>query len=146
MDYPQGLPDSQLVLAELETAIKNLNPFKAAGPDGIPNVVIQCAGIHITPTLLAITNASLRLGYHPSSWKVFTTITLGKPGKSDYTIPKAYQLIALENTLGKVIASIVACWLSQLAEEFGLLLLYSCKELCSAGNVCVFSIKRLSGG
>jgi hypothetical protein len=25
-------------------------------------------------------------------------------------------------------------------------LLYSCKELCSAGNVCVFLIRRLSGG
>jgi hypothetical protein len=25
-------------------------------------------------------------------------------------------------------------------------MVYSCKELCSAGNVCMFLIKRVSGG
>ncbi|KAI5829284.1 hypothetical protein K523DRAFT_221698, partial [Schizophyllum commune Tattone D] len=50
-----------------------------------------------------------------------TTITLRKPGKPDYTVPKAYRPIALEDTFSKVIESVIARRLSQLAEEYGLI-------------------------
>jgi len=35
-------------------------------------------------------------------------MVLGKPGKDDYTIPKAYRSIALLNTIDKFIDSIIA--------------------------------------
>ena len=46
---------------------------------------------------------------------------LRKPGKSDYTDPAAYRPIALLNTLGKVLESIVATRLKDLAERNNLL-------------------------
>jgi hypothetical protein len=46
---------------------------------------------------------------------------LRKPGKPDYTIPGAYYLISLLNTLGKVLKAIIAKRLSYYAEAHGLL-------------------------
>lgn len=97
------------------------NPFKAAGPDGIPNIALQKAVHIIAPALFLILQASLTLGYYPKDWLIFTTITLRKPGKDDYTIPKAYRPIALEATLGKVIESVMAKRLAHLAELHNLL-------------------------
>lgn len=44
-----------------------------------------------------------------------------KPGKSDYTTPKAYRPIALLNTLGKVFKSIIGRKITYLAEKYRLL-------------------------
>ena len=44
--------------------------------------------------------------YNP--WKEFITVVLCKPGKPRYNTPKVYRPIALLNTLGKVLTSIVA--------------------------------------
>ncbi|KAJ8494781.1 hypothetical protein ONZ51_g2095 [Trametes cubensis] len=54
-------------------------------------------------------------------WKFFTTITLRKPGKPSYLVPKAYRPIALEDTSSKVIESVIARRLAALAEEHQLL-------------------------
>ena len=48
-------------------------------------------------------------------------MALKKPGKEDYTIPKAYRPIALLNTLGKTLESIVAKKITYLAEKHRLL-------------------------
>ena len=45
------------------------------------------------------------------------TITLKKPGKLDYTVVGAYRPIALLNTTGKILESIVVSRLSILAEN-----------------------------
>lgn len=89
------LPDITITEDAVRQCIRELSPYKATGPDGIPNVAIQAVEDHIAAPLTAIANACLRLGYFPSAWKIFTTITLRKPGKNDYTVPKAYQPIAL---------------------------------------------------
>lgn len=66
-------------------------------------------------------NRCLELGHHPAKWKFFTTITLRKPGKPNYLIPKAYRPIALEDTSSKVVESVVARRLAALVEEHDLL-------------------------
>ena len=50
------------------------------------------------------------------------TVFLQKPGKTDYTTLTAYRLIALLNTLGKVLESIVSIRLKLVSEEHNLLL------------------------
>ena len=67
-------------------------------------------------------NASLRNGYHPYEWKKAITLALRKLGKADYIIPKAYRLIALLNTLGKLLKFILARRLLTLVEAYRLLL------------------------
>jgi len=66
-------------------------------------------------------NACLKHGHYPARWKHFSTIVLRKPGKPDYTIPKAYRPIALEETLGKVCEAVITRRLSNLAEMHALL-------------------------
>ena len=50
-----------------------------------------------------------------------TTVVLRKPSKPDYTKSKAYRPIALENTLRKVLESIIADMVSYLTETHELL-------------------------
>ena len=68
--------------------------------------------------LLTICQTSLWLGHHPATWKIFTTVTLWKSGKLDYSIPKDYRSIVLENILSKILESMMARRLSFLAEKF----------------------------
>ena len=53
-------------------------------------------------------SASLNAGHYPACFKKTTTIVLRKPNKPDYTKPNAYRPIALENTIGKVLESVMA--------------------------------------
>ncbi|KAK9778919.1 putative Zinc knuckle [Seiridium cardinale] len=91
--------------SEVEDAVQEAAPLKAPGPDGIPNLALQ----------------SLRLGYCPQLFRKSTTVVLWKPGKDNYTVPKAYRPIALLNTVGKIMNAIIARRLSYLAETHGLL-------------------------
>ncbi len=46
-------------------------------------------------------------------------IVLHKPGKDNYTIPKAYRPIALEETLGKILKSVMVGWMMDMLEANG---------------------------
>jgi Reverse transcriptase (RNA-dependent DNA polymerase) len=50
-----------------------------------------------------------------------TTVVLRKPMKPDYTKPNAYRPIALENTIEKVLESVITDILSYLTESYELL-------------------------
>ena len=65
--------------------------------------------------------ASIDLGYFPKPFKQTNTMVLRKPGKPDYTVTKAYRPIALENTLGKVLESVMTDIISYLTEVYELL-------------------------
>ena len=119
--YPEPLNCPPITEHEVTNAINDLSPFKAPGPSGIPNAALQHTSSIMMPLLDVVANASLQLGYHPHSWKNFATVTLRKPGKPDYSVPKAYRPIALEDTMSKVIESVLAHRLTQLAEEFNLI-------------------------
>jgi hypothetical protein len=119
--YPEPFECPTVTLDKTSCAINDLSPYKVPGPSGIPKIALQRTSHLITPILTVITNAALCLGYHLEPWRHFTTITLRKPGKPNYTITKAYRPIALEDTMSKITESIVAQRLSQLAEEHRLL-------------------------
>ncbi|KAF7568870.1 hypothetical protein PtrM4_112850 [Pyrenophora tritici-repentis] len=54
-------------------------------------------------------------------WKAATGAILKKPPKLDYSLPKAYRVITLLNSLGKVLERIIAKRLASLAETTNLL-------------------------
>ncbi|KAL6152343.1 hypothetical protein ACJQWK_05935 [Exserohilum turcicum] len=101
---------------EVRDAIRAAAPFKAPGPDSIANRTLQVGERLITEHLTRIVNCSLRLGYCPSHFRESTTVVLRKPGKDNYTVPKAYRPIALLNTVGKVMDAVIARRLSHLVE------------------------------
>ncbi len=75
----------------------------------------------ILPHLQILFNACVRMGYCPAHFRQSITVVLRKPGKDDYTQPKSYRPIALLNTLGKALESIVANRLTYLADTHHLL-------------------------
>ena len=106
---------------QIKQQLRKLKPYKAPGPDGIPNIILtKCADL-ITPRLRHIYTALLekKLSYKP--WKKFGTVVLRKPGKPRYDTPKAYRPIALLNTMWKVITAIVAKHLTYVTEKHQLL-------------------------
>ena len=78
--YPDPLPDPPPpTKQQIERTIRRLPSYKAPGPDGIPNIVLQKSFDMIADHLLYIYQAILRLGVFYDPWKEFTTIVLKKP-------------------------------------------------------------------
>jgi hypothetical protein len=99
------------------TAVKG----KAPGPDGITQEIIAKAFQAIPDTFLKVYGLLVEKGYHPKCWRRATGAILAKPGKPDYSIPKAYRIISLLNCLGKVSERILAKRLSLMSEKGPLL-------------------------
>ncbi len=65
--------------------------------------------------------ACIEVGHHPTQFKEANTVILKKPAKKDYSEPKSYRPIALLDTLGKALETVVSRKLSDLAEKHHLL-------------------------
>ncbi|KAJ3739880.1 hypothetical protein DFH05DRAFT_1376223, partial [Lentinula detonsa] len=100
---------------------QKLKPYKAPGPDGIPNVILKKYAGMLAPYMSEIYNAIGDLKIYPRDWLTSTTIVLRKPAKKSYSLPKSYRPIALINTLAKGFTSIVAQDISYLADKHNLL-------------------------
>jgi hypothetical protein len=120
--YPTACYRSdQITRDQIEFQIHKLKPYKAPGPDGIPNIILmRCADLLIN-RLYYIYKAMLEHNLHYAPWKTFTTVVLHKPGKPRYDIPKAYRPIALLNTMWKVLTAVIADQLTFYNEKYQLL-------------------------
>ena len=58
--------------------------------------------------VMAIANACIELGYWPSHFKIFLTITIPKPNKVSYNLSKSFKPIIILNTLGKLIEKVIS--------------------------------------
>src|ERR1700678_1140175 len=123
-EYPDPLPDpARITAGQIRRHIAKLSPYKATGPDGIPNIVLQKCVDVIISRLIRIYRATLELNLYYDPWKEFTTVVLRKPGKPSYKVPKAHRPIALISTMAKVLTAIVAEDLSKAVERHQLLLI-----------------------
>ena len=121
-NYPEPLPDPpRLTMEQLTRHISKLSPYKAYGPDGIPNIVLQKCLDLIATRLIQIYRAIIEDGIYYDPWREFITVVLRKPSKPSYEVPKAYRPIALISTMAKVLTSVVAENLSQIVEQHWLL-------------------------
>ncbi len=111
----------KIMKEQIQVQLKTIKPYKALGPDGIPNVVLSNCTDEITDRLFYIYKAMLEGGLMYKPWKASTTVMLRKPGKPCYDIPKAYRPIALLNTMWKVLSAIITNHISFLTEEHQLL-------------------------
>jgi len=71
--------------------------------------------------LAKLFSSYIAIKYHLKPFKDSTIVVLQKPQKPSYTTAKAYQPIALLNTIGKLLKRIVASWLFKIAKEIGML-------------------------
>ncbi len=65
--------------------------------------------------------AFFHFSYYSLHFKQSSTVARRKPGKGDYSAPAAWRPVALLNTLGKVLETIMASRITDLSEEHGLL-------------------------
>lgn len=93
---------------ELESAINSLQPYKAAGPDLIANVVIKQAKNVLAPVLLDLFNACLHAAYVPKRWKIARVTFIPKSRQSDMSDAKSYRPISLISCVGKLLEKILA--------------------------------------
>lgn len=106
---------------QIRKHLKRLKPYKAPGPDGIPNIVLSKSADIILDRLFFIYDYMIENGALYGPWKQFTTVVLRKPGKPKYNVPKAYRPIALLNTMVKLLTAVLAEMMMYYAEEYDLL-------------------------
>lgn len=102
-------------------ALSRLSPYKAPGPDGIPNIVLQKNADLLVKPLVNIFKACFTLGSYPKKWKESNTVVVRKPGRPDYSDPNAFRPIALLNTMAKILSATVAESLTYISEKYELL-------------------------
>ncbi len=116
--YPPEQPSPMSVSEEdISLVIKKAHPFKAAGSNGIPFFILKCLGSSLVSYLQPLFQACVNLSYHPTAFCHCNTVPLRKLGKGDYSVPGSWQPIALLNTLGKVLESVIARRILTLSEE-----------------------------
>lgn len=120
-EYPSPIEVPDITAHEIETVIRRASPNKAPGADGITNSILHQTLDILLPSLCTLFNACLQQGYCPKHFKETVTVVLRKPGKDDYTQPRAYRPIALLNTLGKALEAIIANRLAYIADSHQLL-------------------------
>ncbi|CDO73955.1 hypothetical protein BN946_scf185043.g2 [Trametes cinnabarina] len=103
--YPAPrFPFKPITNTQVRHAIGALRVFKAPGPDSIPNEVYKHCADTLTPILGPLFRATFSLHYYPDCWKVSDTVVLQKPGKTDYTVAKAWRPIALLDCMSKILS------------------------------------------
>lgn len=115
-------PNSQwpaLTTKEIETVMTNIPKKKAPGEDGIPGEILRLAwkNKEFQKRFAILLNACIAYGHHPEPWRDSLIVVLPKPGKKDYTEPRAYRPIALIKTMSKVLEKIVQRRLAYLTEK-----------------------------
>ncbi len=106
---------------EISGVIRKSHPFKAASSDGSPFFILKCLRSPLITFFKPLFQAYIDFSYHPSAFRHCNTIPLRKPSKGDYSVLGAWQSIALLNTFGNMLESVIAQRISSLSEKHSLL-------------------------
>jgi len=110
-----------ILIEEISKFIRSLPNRKALGLDGILNEVLKVAALVIAKDLAKVVSHCFASRIILKSLKESITVVLCKERKKDYSLLGSYRLIALKNTLIKVLEKHVANIIFKAAEEYRLL-------------------------
>jgi len=85
----------------VKKAFASFKTNKAAGHDDIKPSVLQNLPNEMTEAISRIYDACQTIGYTPLVWRKSKVVMIPKPGKPDYTVPKAFRPISLTPFLFK---------------------------------------------
>ena len=117
-EYPSPLKGPRFFSrSRIRQVIRSLSPYKAPGPDKIPNIVLMKCVDTLIDHLFYVFRAVFELTvYHPR-WLESITLVLRKIGKTSYDVAKAYRPIGLIDTIPKVLSTLCSKHISYLAEN-----------------------------
>jgi hypothetical protein len=121
--HPRPLEFPAITAREVCESIQRAPPEKAPGPDGIPNHVWHKLANYpgFIETLRGIFEACVHAGYNTRHFQESVIVVLRKGGPRDFRLLKSYRPVALLNTLGKLLESVITTRLLYILEERGLL-------------------------
>ena len=102
---------------EINNAIAKLKADKAFETDQILNQMLKMLRKTMTKKLIFIFQACIDVEYHSKIFRKSITIVFKKIKKSDYTSLKVYRLIALLNTINKMLKLIMINKITELAKN-----------------------------
>jgi Reverse transcriptase (RNA-dependent DNA polymerase) len=104
---------------EIGAALRSTSTSSAPGPSGIGYLLLRWA-FEGNPSLFSLLfTRALQLGKHP--WGDALVVIIPKPGKSNYTVAKAYCPISLLECCGKLLEKVVAARFSWEVDNLSLI-------------------------
>ena len=99
--------------------LKDLRPFKSAGPDGIPTFILRAAAEELSPILSLIYQRSLDDGCVPADWREALIVPLYKKGLKH--LPSNYRPVSLTSVACKVLEHIIHSNIMRHFDHFNIL-------------------------
>ena len=99
--------------------LKDLRPFKSAGPDGIPTFILRAAAEDLSPILSLIYQRSLDDGCVPADWREALIVPLYKKGPK--RLPSNYRPVSLTSVACKVLEHIIHSNIMRHFDQFNIL-------------------------
>ena len=94
--------NTDITEGEILSAISDIKPDSAPGPDVIHPMMLTNAAKELAPHLQHLFQNCWQGGIVPSNWKKDNRIYIQKPGKPNYHTEKAYRSLSLNSTVGKI--------------------------------------------
>ena len=110
---------SHVHFEEIIREIKNLDPKKAIGPDGIGAKIVKLCPDIFADNLLKIFNNSIEKGEYPSEMKIARVIALHKKGNKSE--PDNYRPISLLSCFNKIFERLLCTQLHSFLEKYKIL-------------------------
>ena len=97
----RSIPDLEIRSEGIEKLLKNINSFKASGPDNIPNRILKECAKQLAPGLTSIYQKSIDTGTLPRDWLNANVSCIFK--KVDKHAPENYRPVSLTSVPCKLL-------------------------------------------
>ena len=117
-EYPE-CEELEITESGVRKQLNNLNPYKAAGPDGLTPKLLQTVSEQIAPSITLLFQISLRSGKVPDDWKLAHVAPVFKKGERYKAVN--YRPISLTCIVCKIMEHIVTSHIMSHCESCNIL-------------------------
>ena len=104
---------------EVRRGLRNLNPSKATGTDGIPAIVLKECADDLARPLSKLFSLCFRNACQPASWKIANVVPIFK--KNSKSLPNNYRPVSLLPIISKIMERIINKALTKFFEKHSVL-------------------------
>ena len=134
----QGGPPPTVYEHDVRILLRQQNPRKAAGPDGVASATLRHCADQLTPVLTCIFNWSLQLATVPACFK--SAVIIPVPKKHKITCLNDYRPVALTSVIMKIFERLVCKHLSSITLDPQQFAYSANRSVDDAVSLCLHSI------